>query len=82
MRALINWIKPSFEDDKGSASYRRLTAFTFAALDLYIVGFDKVDSDIMLHVHYSILVFVLLLIGIVTVQNILTFFKKSNDESK
>lgn len=76
----IQWIRPSFEDNDGKSSYRRITAFVFVCLISYMVVFDKVQQEVHLKVFYSMLVTLLLLIGIVTAQNILTFFNRKNDE--
>jgi|GEM_PF-6453326 len=76
----INWLKPSFEDNHGKSSYRRITAFVFVCLISYMIIFDKVQQEVHLKAFYSMLVTLLLLIGIVTTQNILTFLNRKNDE--
>lgn len=82
IKSFIDWLRPSIEDHTGAASYRRLTALVFVILDLYIVATEKIKTQLMLNVHYSILVFVLVLIGIVTVQNVLTFLNKDKVENQ
>lgn len=79
MKKLIQWLKPSFEGTDGKVSYRRLTAFLFCWIDAYIILTAKVNTEIMLNVHYSILAFILLLTGIITTQNILQFFKRNEN---
>ena len=70
---IIQWVKPSFEDNDGKSSYRRFTAFFFVIADGYLLYADRIKSDIMLSVHYSLLAFILILTGIVTFQNIIDF---------
>lgn len=76
MKKFIAWIRPSFEDNTGKASYRRITAFVFVWLMCYMVVCDKIKSDIHLKVFYAIEVGLMLMTGIVTTQNILTYFNK------
>ena len=78
----INWIKPSFEDNDGTASYRRITAFILICLISYMVLWDVIKTPISLNAFYALLTTFLLLVGIVTAQNILTFFNKKSDEKE
>lgn len=86
MKKFITWIRASFEDNTGKSSYRRITTFVFVCLISYMVIWDKVKTDIHFKVFLSLLVTMLLLIGIVTTQNILQFFNKpsktNHDELK
>ena len=70
---IIQWLRPSFEDNDGKSSYRRLSAFYAICMDAYIILADKITNDTMLWVHYSLLVYSLVMTGIVTVQNIIDF---------
>ena len=79
MRKIILWLKPSFEDADGTASYRRISAFVFVCLICFMVLGDKITSDLKLRAFYALLVTFLLLVGIVTTQNILTFFRGKNE---
>lgn len=79
MRKIILWLKPSFEDADGTASYRRISAFVFVCLICFMVLGDKITSDLKLRAFYALLVTFLLLVGILTTQNILTFFKGRNE---
>ncbi|TZF84506.1 hypothetical protein FW774_05830 [Pedobacter sp. BS3] len=81
MKRLINWIRPSFEDNDGKASYRRITAFVFVCLICYMVIWNRIQTEIHLKAFFALLITLLLLIGIVTVQNILTFFHRDKEPS-
>lgn len=78
MNRLIQWIRPSFEDNEGKSSYRRFSAFYAICMDAYIIIGDKITNETMLWVHYSLLVYSLVMTGIVTVQNILDFKNGKN----
>jgi hypothetical protein len=78
----IKWLRPSFEDNDGKASYRRITAFVMVCLISYMVVYEKVQIELHFKVFLSLLITLLLLIGIVTTQNILTFFNKKSDENE
>lgn len=69
---ILAWIIPSFEDNKGQASYKRLTAFALLSLDSYLILKDKIATSIMLHVHYSLLIAMLLTAAIITTENVIT----------
>lgn len=79
---IIQWIKPSFEDAHGTASYRRISAFIFVVLICFMVFCDKIKTTESLHAFYALLVTFLLLVGIITTQNILTFFNKKEEPPK
>lgn len=76
MYKLIKWIRPSFEDNTGKASYRRMTAFVFVCLICYMIIWDKVKTELQFKVLLALLITLMLLIGVVTAQNLLTFFNK------
>lgn len=76
----VMWVKPSFEDADGTASYRRISAFVFVCLICYMIIWDKISSDLKLNAFYALLVTFLLLVGIVTTQNVLTFFRANKIE--
>lgn len=77
---LIQWLRPSFEDSSDKSSYRRLTAFFFVIADGYLLYADRIKTPIMLNVHYSLLIFILIMTGIVTVQNIIDFKNGKNEK--
>lgn len=81
MNKLIQWLRPSFEDNEGKSSYRRLTALFFVLVDGYLLYADRIKTPIMLNVHYSLLVFILCMTGIVTVQNIIDFKNGKHEKS-
>lgn len=79
---LLAWIKPSLEGEDNKSSYKRLTALFFVIMDGYIIYSGKIDSEIMLWVHYSILAFILLLTGIISAQNVIEFKNGSKSDKK
>lgn len=81
MNKIIQWLRPSLEGDDGKSSYRRLTALFFVLVDGYLLYADRIKSTVMLNVHYSLLIFILCMTGIVTVQNIIDFKNGKNEKS-
>lgn len=83
---LINYLKPSIEDDTTKqASAKRLTALMICSL--YAVGHYHVfqtntDSDLLFKVMVLDAVFILVLFGIVTTQNLLTAFNSTKITQK
>lgn len=72
LRAIV-WLRSSVEGDDGKPSHRKLTTFTFVSLIVYMV-IVRLNSQIELNAFYSLLISSLVLIGIVTVDNVLKFF--------
>lgn len=79
MRKFINWIIPTLEGQDGKASFRRLTALVLILLDIFLVLGDKLLETDRINVYYANLITILLIIGIVTTQNILEFFNRGKD---
>lgn len=75
---IVRWLKPTVEGPDGVASFRRFVAFTLIILDIFLVVGDKLNEGQRLAVYYANLVTVLLIIGIITTQNILEFFNRGN----
>lgn len=43
---LIDWIRPSFQDEKGESSFKRLTPFVLTGLAGFMIVTDKIpDAD-------------------------------------
>jgi hypothetical protein len=77
-----NWLRPTVEGEDGKSSARRITAFIVTAL--YVLGNIQVfyiikDTSLVMDVLILDAVFILVLFGIITIQNILTFFKMKNE---
>lgn len=81
MNKIIQWLRPSLEGEDGKSSYRRLTALFFVLVDGYLLYADRIKTNVMLNVHYSLLIFILCMTGIVTVQNIIDFKNGKNEKS-
>jgi hypothetical protein len=74
----IDWIRRSFEEKDGTPSSRRLTVF--AAVVLYITGnivfWCKVQDPVYLLYNQALnIAFILLLIGLLTVQAIIEIIR-------
>lgn len=76
----VRWVKPSFEGKDGTASYRRFTAFALGILNTYLIFCDKLDPSERINAFYANLVVICLIIGIVTAQNILSFFNRGENQ--
>jgi len=76
---LINWIRSSFEDNSGQSSHKRLTIFAFVAISLYAFAFKKIDSTFMLNAYYANLILIAVMMGWVTIPQIIEIFKTKNN---
>ena len=84
---LLKWIRPSFEDTNGQASSRRLTAFAIVVtyISCRLSYANHVDDSYYLLAALVVdTLFILLLFGIVTFQQIANFrnFKNNLPEPK
>lgn len=75
------WFKPTFEGDDGKASARKLTVYVITLL--FVLGNIQVffvikDKSLVFDVLLLDAIFILILFGIVTIQNIITLFKIKN----
>lgn len=80
----LKWIAQSFEGHDGKTSFRRLTAFILISINTFMIGFDKLPESVRDNIYYANLVTIGLIIGIVTTQNILSFFNRGgkNEQAK
>jgi len=74
-----NYIKSVVEGDDDRLSLRRLVAIVLAWLIVHLTVKEKIQTQLQLDALYSIEMVFLLLIGIITVNNLLTFFNKGKD---
>lgn len=79
---LINWIKPSLQDDKGESSYKRLTILAFVIASLYAFVTSKIDTSFMLHAYYANLTLISVMMGWVTVPQIIKLLKIKENVDK
>lgn len=79
LKKFKDWIIPSFEGEDGKASFRRLTAFVLIIFESYMVFGDKIPEESRISLYYANLITILLIIGIVTTQNVLEFFNRGNN---
>lgn len=76
---LINWTRSSFEDNSGQSSHKRLTIFAFVAVSLFAFAFKKIDSTFMLNAYYANLILIAVMMGWVTIPQIIEIFKTKNN---
>ena len=76
---VIKWIRSSFEDNSGQSSHKRLTIFAFVLASLGAFAFKQIDSSFMLHAYYANLTLIAIMMGWVTVPQILEMFKAKNN---
>ncbi len=77
-----NWLRPTLEGDDNKSSARRITAFIITTL--YVLGNIQVfyiikETQLIMEVLILDAVFILVLFGIITIQNILTFLQMRNE---
>jgi len=77
---LWNYIKSIWEGEDNRLSLRRLVAILLAWLIVHLTVKEKIQTQLQLDALYSIEMLFLLLIGIITTNNLLTFFNKGKDE--
>jgi hypothetical protein len=81
LKRIINWIRPSLEGDDNKSSYRRLSALVLLMLMVYLGVAGKITNTTMF---YALLVYsstFLMLVGILTADNIITFVSKCRGNS-
>lgn len=76
---LIKWTRSSFEDNSGQSSHKRLTIFAFVAVSLFAFAFKKIDSTFMLNAYYANLILIAVMMGWVTIPQIIEIFKTKNN---
>ncbi len=77
------WLKPTFESEDGKASARRLTAYIITIL--FVLGNIQVfyvikDDTLVFDTLVLDAVFILVLFGILTIQNIITLYRIKNNQ--
>lgn len=75
----IQWVRGSFEDNSGQSSHKRLTIFAFVIVSLFAFGAKKIDSSFMLHAYYANLTLIAVMMGWVTIPQIIEIFKSKNN---
>jgi hypothetical protein len=84
--SIWNWLRPTVEGDDGKASARRLSAYVI--MILFILGNIQAfyvikDKDLVFDVLILDAVFILVLFGILTIQNVITLYRiKNNQDSQ
>lgn len=84
-KKFLIWLKPTVEGDDGKSSARRLTAFWIVFL--YTIGnglmfYRCEDWMVLLYLLVIDAIFILMLFGIITVSNLITFWKIKNNSSE
>ena len=83
MMRFINWFKGSLEDDKGTASFRRIYNWILILLISYIVlfcTFKNIWTILLIYVLIVLLVAGFLNTSVITVDNILRFFNRDKPQ--
>jgi hypothetical protein len=75
----ITWIRSSFEDNTKESSHKRLTIFAFVIASLGAFLFTKIDNSFMLHAYYANLTLIAVMMGWVTIPQIVEIFKAKNN---
>ncbi len=70
----VNWLSPSFEDDSGHASYRRLTPFFLTAACIYIGVFQIKGDELKRDIILIFLIVSAFYASIVTFQNVYSLY--------
>lgn len=70
---MLEFLKKTFHDNDGTPSYRHMTTFFFVLLGAYAVLFKIPERD-MLNAFMYILLFILVISGYITADNILSKF--------
>lgn len=73
LKNFINWLRPTFEDQQGQASARRITAFFFVLMSAYVLKQYMNGVRVEEFIWYGILGTILLLFGVITWQNVESF---------
>ncbi len=72
MKRFLLWLKPSFEGDDNKSSFRRISAFIILLVMIYVGVAGTVTSMLHLYVLAIYATAFLMLVGIITIDNILT----------
>jgi len=80
MKRILQWLRPSLEGDDGKASYRRLSAWAILMLMIYMTAAGKLTTMIGLYILITHAVVFLLLVGIITADNIITLVNKYKND--
>ncbi len=80
---IFKWVRPTLEGDDGKASARRITAYLITFL--YASGHSYVflkttDGELLFKVLFLDMMFILLLFGILTIQNLIMLWKLNNNQ--
>lgn len=80
MKKLIHWIKLSMDGEDERPSHRKLTTFAMVMMACFMIFASKVNTQIHLYAFYAILTVVCVLIGVVTISDILKFFGRGGSD--
>lgn len=76
----IRWIADIFVGDDGRASHKRVIATFFAGLVGYMIFSDKIPPAQRVNAFYALLTTIGILIGVVTIAQVLMFFGRDKPE--
>ena len=75
----IRWVAEIFEGDDGRNSHKRWIAFIFTACVVYMVVSNQIPPTDRKNVLYSLLITISVLVGILTISQVLIFFGKLSE---
>lgn len=84
MMKFLQWFKGSLEDDAHTASFRRIYNWILTCLIVFFVVYATINNLWSMHYIYVLLILLLavfLNIGTVTVDNILRFFNRDQNNA-
>lgn len=74
LTSFINWLRPAFQDEKGDASFRRITPFVLTGAGVYMIISDKIPVSDRLSAFYAMLLAAAFYAGLITFQNVYSIY--------
>lgn len=79
MKKVLDYILHMMEGNDNGLSIRRVIAMILLGFIGYLILGDRITTQLVLNAFYALLTAILLLISVITIQNILEFFNKPKD---
>lgn len=70
----LDWVKSSFEDDKGQASFRRIAPFILNGTCVYVMVSEKLPKEDMRFAFTAMLITGAFYAGLITFQNVFQLY--------
>lgn len=75
LTAFLKWLSPSFEDEKGQTSFRRITPFILTGTCVYMIYSDKLPVADRKFAFTAMLVGAAFYAGLITFQNVFALWQ-------